>query len=556
MGVAILMFVFTLSISIMILLFQSKQSNENNLFSSLTTAIVDLDLRSEPINLCTFQRGACNTDKEITINNIPRDGWYTLTMEIVRGNDISKYECQAHEEFDIFVNVGMPAIDTAEGVNVPSRHMVVDDRDASTGDADVPPIAVIEDPESCERENTITTQSARVYLWKGVNTLRFAHHWVGKNGQDVGDGRPPVSIDSLGIISLDIIGAENPSLTISSNVCAGEPIDVVGESGIELPAKTIAHRIVMGNNCFDKSKVIHWSQSSDSPGGEYNWDSNDPDKLNIHDDVNFKDPGTYTIGYIAWGLNENSGRIFNTGCVVKTFDVKRCEECGNGTKEGDEECDDGDDNGQVPTVGYGETKTYCKSDCTEGTVTGGQCGNGTKEGNEECDDGNNRNGDGCSATCQTERVTREEPKEDDDDDEDCDSSIGNYIWYDSNGNGVQEDIEEGIEGIKVCAYDGNKKYCDTTDKHGRYKIKNLCPGKYTVIVKDVGGMIQTYDPDGKKDNKTRVKLKDGDKYTKADFGYRGIAPSTGFATNVALLIGISTLITIGILLFMRQKGRI
>jgi len=138
--------------------------------------------------------------------------------------------------------------------------------------------------------------------------------------------------------------------------------------------------------------------------------------------------------------------------------------------------------------------------------------------------------------------------------ESCNSSIGNYIWYDTNGNGIQEDIEEGIEGIKVCAFKGDKKYCDTTNKHGRYKIKDLCAGNYDVRVKGVGGMVQTYDPDGQKDNRTKVKLKNKDDHTKADFGYKGGAPKTGVATNIALLIGLSTLITIGILIVMRRKG--
>ena len=197
-------------------------------------------------------------------------------------------------------------------------------------------------------------------------------------------------------------------------------------------------------------------------------------------------------------------------------------------------------------VGYGETKDYCRSNCTNGTVVGGQCGNGTVEGDEQCDDNNTDNGDGCSSTCQTEQDTEPTP--------DCNSSIGNYIWYDTNANGIQEDIEEGIEGVEVCAFSGNKKYCDITDKNGRYNIKNLCEGTYTVIVKGVGTMTQTFDPDSKKDNKTKVKLGKNDKHTKADFGYRGKTPSTGLATNIALLIGLSTLITIGILLILRKKG--
>ena len=136
----------------------------------------------------------------------------------------------------------------------------------------------------------------------------------------------------------------------------------------------------------------------------------------------------------------------------------------------------------------------------------------------------------------------------------CNSLIGNYIWYDTNSNGIQEGIEEGVEGVEVCAYRGDNRWCDVTDKHGRYKIENLCHGEYNVKVKGVKSMVQTYDPDSKRDNKTKVTLGNNDSHTKADFGYRGKAPSTGLVTNIALLIGLSTLITIGILLILREKG--
>ncbi|HEV8320051.1 MAG TPA: DUF4215 domain-containing protein [Myxococcota bacterium] len=64
--------------------------------------------------------------------------------------------------------------------------------------------------------------------------------------------------------------------------------------------------------------------------------------------------------------------------------------CGNGTREGNEECDDGN-------VLDGDG---CTSQCvTEG---GGVCGDGTVDAGEQCDDGNTVSNDGCSATCTTE----------------------------------------------------------------------------------------------------------------------------------------------------------
>lgn len=68
--------------------------------------------------------------------------------------------------------------------------------------------------------------------------------------------------------------------------------------------------------------------------------------------------------------------------------------CGDGLKEGTEQCDDGNKN---PYDG-------CTKDCTlEPTCNAGvctaACGDGLKFPSEECDDGNTRDGDGCSATC-------------------------------------------------------------------------------------------------------------------------------------------------------------
>jgi len=240
--------------------------------------------------------------------------------------------------------------------------------------------------------------------------------------------------------------------------------------------------------------------------------------------------------------------------------------CGNGVVEGNEECDEGNQNGQVCTPNYGSSCIYCKSNCTNGSVFGGSCGDGVVNGNEECDDGNTANGDGCSSTCQTEggssaggsSSVSKRSSSSSAASSSCDSSIGNYIWYDVNGNGMQDDIEKGVVGVKVCAYDDhNHKKCDKTNKSGRYEIDGLCAGKYTVKVKGIDDMIQTYDPDGKKDNKTKVRLKNNDKHTKADFGYRkGVAPKTGVVTNILLVIALSVMVTVGILLALRKQGEL
>ncbi len=112
-----------------------------------------------------------------------------------------------------------------------------------------------------------------------------------------------------------------------------------------------------------------------------------------------------------------------TDCTCDMVRVYRCdpvEVCGNGTKEGGEECDDGnavdgdgcDSNCTASTCGNGIVSPgescddgntsdgdYCSSDCQKIT---GDCGDGVLNDNEQCDDGNNSNGDGCDSTCKDE----------------------------------------------------------------------------------------------------------------------------------------------------------
>ncbi len=66
-------------------------------------------------------------------------------------------------------------------------------------------------------------------------------------------------------------------------------------------------------------------------------------------------------------------------------------DCGNGTLNSGEQCDDGN-----TTAGDGCSAT-CQTEMSMAT-----CGDGAVDAGEQCDDGNTAAGDGCSATCQTE----------------------------------------------------------------------------------------------------------------------------------------------------------
>jgi len=103
-------------------------------------------------------------------------------------------------------------------------------------------------------------------------------------------------------------------------------------------------------------------------------------------------PGTYYLNVKA--LSSSSTFPYTLQATLTAM-------CGNGIKEGSEECDGG---------------PICAADCTLIPV----CGDGVKSAAEQCDDGNTIDGDGCSATCTLELKPETEPNNT------CASSNGPY----------------------------------------------------------------------------------------------------------------------------------
>jgi len=109
------------------------------------------------------------------------------------------------------------------------------------------------------------------------------------------------------------------------------------------------------------------------------------------------------------------------------------------------------------------------------------------------------------------------------------ASLGDRVWLDEDGDGVQDDTEAGIAGVVVyidandnAARDPDERYA-TTDSNGNYTIDQLAAGTYTVRVDRStvpAGYYPTYDLDGGLDCVASVPLTTGQTRTDVDFGYK------------------------------------
>ena len=70
------------------------------------------------------------------------------------------------------------------------------------------------------------------------------------------------------------------------------------------------------------------------------------------------------------------------------------------------------------------------------------------------------------------------------------TSIGDYVWYDTDMDGIQDSTEVGIGGVTVTLYDnaGNPVATTVTDGAGMYLFTDVPPGTYTVGVTPPAGL--------------------------------------------------------------------
>ena len=118
-----------------------------------------------------------------------------------------------------------------------------------------------------------------------------------------------------------------------------------------------------------------------------------------------------------------------------------------------------------------------------------------------------------------------------------DSSLGDRLWFDLNGDGVQDVGEPGISGVVVNLYDSLNVLVDSdvTDANGNYKFDKLVSGDYSVRVDSTtlpNGLSGTFDKDGlgtlDRADGSLVENVDDVSY---DFGYRGVGSVSGRLWN-------------------------
>lgn len=82
-------------------------------------------------------------------------------------------------------------------------------------------------------------------------------------------------------------------------------------------------------------------------------------------------------------------------------------------------------------------------------------------------------------------------------------SIGDFVWFDTNKNGIQDNGETGLAGITVKLYDCNDNLISTTttNSQGKYLFSDLLPGNYYVRFFAPTGYLFTIKDAGSNDQK-------------------------------------------------------
>lgn len=112
------------------------------------------------------------------------------------------------------------------------------------------------------------------------------------------------------------------------------------------------------------------------------------------------------------------------------------------------------------------------------------------------------------------------------------ASVGNYVWFDENSDGFQDEGEPGIPNVVVQLKDstGTVVMTTTTDSQGGYLFSNLTPDEYFIDILDSSipsGMTQTDDYTNNVDGSDADTLTDD-----GDFGNKDHDTGNGYAVTL------------------------
>jgi protocatechuate 3,4-dioxygenase beta subunit len=95
------------------------------------------------------------------------------------------------------------------------------------------------------------------------------------------------------------------------------------------------------------------------------------------------------------------------------------------------------------------------------------------------------------------------------------SSLGDYVWYDDDADGIQDANEKGVEGVTVKLLDaeGNTVGTTTTDSKGAYLFEHLDPNKAYIVAFDTATLPKGYEITSQNESGNDAKDSDADAQT-------------------------------------------
>ncbi len=100
-------------------------------------------------------------------------------------------------------------------------------------------------------------------------------------------------------------------------------------------------------------------------------------------------------------------------------------------------------------------------------------------------------------------------------------TVGDTVFFDTNGDGVQNGVEGGISGVtlRLLNSGGAVVATTTTGVNGSYDFIGVPPGNYTVEVTDIFGALAGLNISGGTNPSSVVTLAAGGDVNNVDFGY-------------------------------------